>query len=202
MALDRSSLKIFAKIAVKACETVLTGIRMLGECYGSAAGGTGPLGTERRPLPNDLGSAAGLPPLRDWHDDDRQTSRSPVKFEGEDAQEADSVQPIGFGARAPLVTKMVVGSTTWLITPRNVRSRCNPMPPASNGSERPRPEVDRGLQMHLDGRGKVRSRGHHDLFSRLTAQLIGLHRVNYLEETAFGIVGEVTARKRLVSAFC
>jgi len=46
-------LKILAKIAVKACETVLTGIRMLGECYGSAAGGT--LGTERRPLPNDLG---------------------------------------------------------------------------------------------------------------------------------------------------
>jgi hypothetical protein len=55
VALDRSSLKILAKIAVKACETVLTGIRMLGECYGSAAGGTGPLGTERRPLPNDLG---------------------------------------------------------------------------------------------------------------------------------------------------
>jgi hypothetical protein len=48
-------LKILAKIAVKACETVLTGIRMLGECYGSAAGGTGPLGTERRPLPNDPG---------------------------------------------------------------------------------------------------------------------------------------------------
>jgi hypothetical protein len=55
VALGRSSLKILAKIAVKACETVLSGIRMLGECYGSAAGGSGALGTERRPLPNDLG---------------------------------------------------------------------------------------------------------------------------------------------------
>jgi hypothetical protein len=63
VALDRSSLKILAKIAVKACETALAGIRMLGECYGSAAGGPGPFssdlvdfpGTERRPLPNDPG---------------------------------------------------------------------------------------------------------------------------------------------------
>jgi len=98
-----------------------------------------------------------------------------MNLEGKDAQEADSVQPIGFGA--PRASgDQDAGRLDNVVThaarrQKSMQPKCSAARPQI-AAERPRPEVDRGLQIHLDGLRIVRCRGHHDLFSRLTTQLI------------------------------
>lgn len=80
-----------------------------------------------------------------------------MNLEGEDAQEADSVQPIGFGALRASGDQD--GGRLDNVVNHAAQRQKSMQPNAPRpqmAAERPRPEVDRGLQMHLDGRGKVR----------------------------------------------
>src|ERR1700678_5163 len=113
-------------------------------------------GTERRPLPNALGGEQRgdalfaahallhqefpLPmrPLRVFlfhgrHDHGPAGTGIAGKLCGQDAKEPTASSRSVLARRAPRVTKMLVGSTTWLITPCAERSRCNQNPsrPAS-----------------------------------------------------------------------
>jgi hypothetical protein len=113
-------------------------------------------GTERRPLPNALGGERRgdaifaahallhqefpLPMGRfasssstDGTTTVRQAPGSPANFAVKTRRSPTASSRSVLARRAPRVTKMLVGSTTWLITPCAVRSGCNQNPsrPAS-----------------------------------------------------------------------
>jgi hypothetical protein len=97
--------------------------------------------TERRPLPNALGGEQRGDAIFDAHallhqefsvgtTTILQASGSPANCAARTRRRPKASSRSVLARRAPRVTNMLVGSTTWLITPCAVRSRCNQDPSA------------------------------------------------------------------------